>query len=53
MIFGNKRLFSTIGIDNIIVVETEDALLVCNKDRAQDVKDVVEYLKEHNMNSYL
>lgn len=53
VIFGNKRLIATIGLDNIIVVETEDAILVCNKKNAQDVKEVVEFLKEHNMSDYL
>jgi mannose-1-phosphate guanylyltransferase len=35
----------TIGVDNLIVVDTGDALLVCRADRAQDVKKVVEKLK--------
>ena len=38
---------SVIGLDNILVVNTRDALLVCNKDNSQDVKKVVTYLKEN------
>jgi len=36
----------TIGVRDIIVVETEDAILICAKDRAQEVKDIVEKLRE-------
>lgn len=51
--FGNKKLIATIGIENLIIVETDDALLICNKDKAQDVKAVVDILKEQNKKEYL
>lgn len=41
---GN-RLISTIGLTNLIIADTPDALLVCNRDRAQDVKKIVGRLK--------
>jgi len=41
---GN-RLISTIGLKDIVIADTPDALLVCNKDNAQDVKGLVEKLK--------
>ncbi|MDQ0060609.1 mannose-1-phosphate guanylyltransferase [Paenibacillus harenae] len=53
IIFGGERLIATIGIDNLIVAETSDALLVCPKDRAQDVKAIVEMLKEKGMSEYV
>jgi mannose-1-phosphate guanylyltransferase len=38
----------TIGLDNLIIVDTGDALLVCPADRAQDVKKIVQQLeREH------
>jgi mannose-1-phosphate guanylyltransferase len=40
-----KKQIVTIGLDNVIIVDTDDALLVVHKDRAQDVKKVVEHLK--------
>jgi mannose-1-phosphate guanylyltransferase/mannose-6-phosphate isomerase len=40
------RLIAAIGLDNHIVVETDDAVLVANKDRAQDVKNIVSLLKD-------
>jgi mannose-1-phosphate guanylyltransferase len=43
--YGNK-LIATIGIKNLAIVETPDALLVCAKNRSQDVKKIVEKLKE-------
>jgi mannose-6-phosphate isomerase-like protein (cupin superfamily) len=42
---GDKRLIAALGLKNIIVVDTPDALLVCSKDRAQDVKKIVEQIK--------
>ncbi|MBU0671352.1 mannose-1-phosphate guanylyltransferase [Patescibacteria group bacterium] len=48
MVFSEtKKLIATIGLENIIIVETEDALLVCDKYRAHDVKKVVDELKKN------
>jgi len=41
---GN-RLISTIGVNNIVIADTPDALLVCDRNRTQDVKKIVEKLK--------
>lgn len=49
----SDKLTVAIGVDNIIVVETDDALLICHKDRAQDVKKIVNYLRDNNMEDYL
>lgn len=45
LVHADKRLVCTIGVDNLIVVETADAVLVANKDNAQDVKKLIELLK--------
>ena len=42
---SSKQLLTTIGLDNIIAVATKDSVLIANKDRAQDVKTLVELLK--------
>lgn len=47
VLFADRRLVATIGLDNMIVVDTPDATLVCPKDRAQDVKAIVSLLKKH------
>lgn len=41
-----KKLIATIGVDDLIIIDTKDALLVCPRSRAQDVKKLVEDLKE-------
>ncbi|WP_298982331.1 mannose-1-phosphate guanylyltransferase/mannose-6-phosphate isomerase [uncultured Roseibium sp.] len=43
--FADKGLVSVIGLENVMVIATADSVLVAHKDRAQDVKDVVEQLK--------
>jgi mannose-1-phosphate guanylyltransferase len=53
IIYGEERLISTIGIDGLIIADTKDALLICSKDRAQDVKDIVLLLKKKGMQQYL
>jgi mannose-1-phosphate guanylyltransferase len=37
---------AAVGLEDMIVVETNDAMLVCSKDKAQDVKKVVEQLEK-------
>jgi len=46
IIYSNSRFVAAVGLENMIVVETSDALLVCSKEKAQDVKKVVEYLNK-------
>ena len=44
-VFGGSRLIAATGISDLIIVDEADALLICRKDRAQDVKLIVEKLK--------
>ena len=53
VLISEGRLITAVGVENIVVVETPDSVLVCNKDCAQDVKDIVNMLKERNMTEYL
>jgi mannose-1-phosphate guanylyltransferase/mannose-6-phosphate isomerase len=46
VVYGDKRLVATIGLENMVVVDSPDATLVCPKDRAQDVKKLVDRLKK-------
>ena len=43
--FADKRLVALVGVENLVVVDTQDAVLVAHRDRAQDVKKVVDRLK--------
>lgn len=47
------KLVAVIGLEDLIVVDTDDALLVCPKSRAQDVKKVVEHLGAKRLTDYL
>ncbi|MDP3013308.1 MAG: mannose-1-phosphate guanylyltransferase/mannose-6-phosphate isomerase, partial [Candidatus Subteraquimicrobiales bacterium] len=48
LIIGNKRLISTIGLEDCLIVETDDAILIAKKGEAQKVRDVVNKLKNEN-----
>ncbi|MDZ7717744.1 MAG: mannose-1-phosphate guanylyltransferase [Balneolaceae bacterium] len=51
---NGKKLVAFAGVDNVALVETDDAILVVNLDQAQDVKEVVEELKkDEEMRKYL
>ncbi|KPU43706.1 mannose-1-phosphate guanylyltransferase 1 [Oxobacter pfennigii] len=50
---GSGKLIATVGIDDLIVVETEDAILICKKDKAQDIKQLIGEMKELSLDSYL
>ena len=44
--YSSGRLVATIGLENVVVIETGDAVLVCDKNKVQDVKKIVEQLKK-------
>jgi mannose-1-phosphate guanylyltransferase / mannose-6-phosphate isomerase len=48
ILYGEQRLVATIGLNDMVVVDTADATLVCPKDRTQDVKQLVELLRKRN-----
>ena len=45
LLHSESRLLASIGLDNIVVIETDDAVMVASKDRVQDVKKIAERLK--------
>lgn len=53
IIYAKSKLVTTVGLENTIVVETEDAVLVCDKNRAQEVRKIVEALQDSNKPQYL
>lgn len=48
MVLGSNRLISAIGLENLLVVDTPDALLISEKGKSQDVKKIVDKLKSTN-----
>ncbi|HEY6876135.1 MAG TPA: sugar phosphate nucleotidyltransferase [Candidatus Dormibacteraeota bacterium] len=53
VILGDRRLIAAIGLEDLIIVDTEDAILVCPRSRAQDVKAVVDALRRSGKTRYL
>jgi mannose-1-phosphate guanylyltransferase len=50
---ADKKLVVTIGVENLIVIDSTDALLVCRRDQAQQVRQVIEHLKKSQQENYL
>ena len=48
LVYASSKLVATIGLEDTVIVETEDAILACKKDRAQEVKEVYETLKQQH-----
>jgi len=46
LVFADKRLVATLGVENLVIIDSDDALLVCSRQREQDVKVIVEAILE-------
>lgn len=53
LLFLDKKIVATVGLKDMVIVDTPDALLICPKDHAQGVKLVVQTLKDQNLTKYL
>ncbi|WP_369715828.1 mannose-1-phosphate guanylyltransferase [Leptotrichia alba] len=53
IIQGNEKLIATIGLEDIVIVDTDDVTLICHKDNTQEVKEIISNLKICNRNEYL
>ncbi len=47
-VYSSSKLVATIGLEDVVIVETEDAVLACKADKAQDVKKIFDTLKTNN-----
>jgi mannose-1-phosphate guanylyltransferase len=52
-IYSPDKMTAVIGLDNIIVINHEDTVLVCRRDKAQNVKEIVDFLKIKRWDEYL
>jgi mannose-1-phosphate guanylyltransferase len=50
---GSNVVITGIALDNLVVINTKDSILICPKDRAQDVKLIVNHLKDKNLDYLL
>ena len=48
LVYASSKLVATIGLEDTVIVETEDAILACKKDRTQEVKEIYETLKQQH-----
>lgn len=46
LVYGGKRLISLLGVDDLVIVDTDDALLIAHREQAQAIKVVVDQLKQ-------
>jgi mannose-1-phosphate guanylyltransferase/mannose-6-phosphate isomerase len=49
----SEKLIATVGLDNLVVVDTPDVTLILNKEQPQEIKQLLEILKEKGMTEYL
>ncbi|KZE70492.1 mannose-1-phosphate guanylyltransferase [Paenibacillus elgii] len=50
---NNGKLIATLGIEDLIVVDTDDVTLICTKDKAQEIKLLLKELRSQNLHHYL
>lgn len=48
-----NKLIATVGLDNIIIVDTEDATLICSKEKTNKIKEILEILRKQKQEYYL
>lgn len=53
IIQGNDKLIATVGVENLVVVDTDDATLICSKDKCQEIKTLLKEMKQQNKDDYL
>lgn len=53
LVHAEHKLVATVGVDNLVVVETKDAVLVVHKDKVQDVKKVVDAIKKDGRHEHM
>ncbi len=53
LLIGGQRLIATIGVHDMVIVDTEDAVLVCSRDQEQAVRDLVDRLKLEGLQAWL
>ena len=52
-LYSPSKFIAAIGVNDLLVVETNDALLICPRDRAQDVAKIVKHLEEQKRKDLL
>ncbi len=53
ILYGQDKLIATIGVENLIVIQEKDAILICDRNKAQNVKNIVDLLDKEGKKEYL
>jgi mannose-1-phosphate guanylyltransferase len=53
LVYGGDKMIATLGLKDVIIIDTPDAVLIANKDKAQDIKKLLAKLKEEGKHIYL
>jgi mannose-1-phosphate guanylyltransferase len=53
VVYSPDKLIATVGVHDLIIVATDDAVLICPKERDQDVRELVKLLQQHGQTEYL
>lgn len=53
MVLANEKLIATVGLENIVIIDTPDAMLICNSKESHKVKDLLKKFKEEGKHLYL
>ena len=53
LMYSSSKLVATVGLEDMVIVETEDAILACKKDKVQEVKQIYETLKQQHDNTQM
>jgi mannose-1-phosphate guanylyltransferase len=53
IIESNGKLIATLGVQELIIIDTEDVTLICRKDKAQEIKSIIRELKAQKLEQYL
>lgn len=53
LVSGHEKLISIVGLQDIIIIDSEEALLICPRKQSEDVKEIVKTMRRKNINHYL
>jgi mannose-1-phosphate guanylyltransferase len=53
LIINDQRISTLIGVEDLLVIDTDNGLLICKKGESQNVKEVVDYLRRKGLDQYL
>ena len=53
LIINDQRISAVIGVEDLLIIDTDNGLLICKKGESQNVKEVVDYLRRKGLDQYL